>query len=105
MNVINSADVQDNSLFTIINADFQAYNDEGKDRMDKAENSNTIQYAFNDSIISVNRHFLNNASLNDIIKTYIIEEKNNLTLSNSLEKCYNSDNNMTVVDFSERGSK
>ncbi len=73
--------------------------------MDKVENANTIQYAYDDNVIIVERHFENTVHINDILKKYISEQRGKIVLFNSNEKRYNGRSNTAVVDFSERRNK
>ena len=87
------------SNFEIIKNVGRSYNGGGEAYMDKTNNSKKYQFGAN--IVSIERNF-GNLPIKEILKRYIIEQEKNLVLHKSNEKCYNSQSNMTVVDFSER---
>lgn len=103
----SATNIRDNiySPFEIINNFGLSYNKDGEPCMDKTEKSKTKEYQFGNNIVSVERHFGNNIHINDILKKYIYEQNKNFGLHNSVEKCYNSKSNITVVDFSEGRNK
>ncbi len=89
----------------IINNENWSYDREGETCMDKNKTANTVEYQYENNVVTVERHFTNNRCINDIVKKYVFEQHKNFVLHKSTEKCYDSNSNTTVVDFSEGRNK
>ena len=65
--------------------------------MDKEFSSHIIQYRYENNIVSVERHFINHTSIQELLKNYI-EEQQNIISYNPSKKCCTNPDNTTVVD-------
>lgn len=104
-NINSTTNMQDILLSSIIKKGSQSYNSDGDTCMDKIQDIKKKRYQYDNNILEVERYFANNTHINEILKNYIYEQQKKNTISNSTEKCYNNESNITVVDFSEGRNK
>lgn len=83
--------------FPIIINEPISYIDSGSNEVDKHEKQERkVQYEFGDNVITVDRYFDGNTSINELIKQYIMQEYK--FLPNKEEKYYNTSCNTAVVN-------
>ena len=61
--------------------------------------NNIVIYEFNDSIVTVERHFAGQDAITELLKQYFIEKIQNGTLDFSSQNGYNDDDKMTVASM------
>ncbi len=87
----------------VIPAETNTYICRGDDYMDKA---NQHTYLSDCQLLTIERHFTGDKSIEEIVKQYVLEQMQNMGKLDILDNVkYNNSRDKTVVTFAEEGSK